>query len=172
MGIIRYSDELYQLLLRNAREARELRKQIRRIEKELANLGYAETELTPHVLLNLDFARANMKANTYDQAALGAGNLHGILITVVQQLPLVVVTALPDRTNGVDDVLCFQLEAGSNDCLAGGAMPQSVAGGLKLSCTGSREDCSADTTTVAELAVGRVDDAVHVHFGDALFPDA
>lgn len=65
-----YSDELYQLLLRNARETRELRKQIRRIEKELASLGYEETELSPRVLLNLDFARANMKANIYDQAVL------------------------------------------------------------------------------------------------------
>ena len=65
-----YSDELYQLLLRNAREARELRKQIRRVEKELANLGYEETELSPRVMLNLDFARANMKANIYDQAVL------------------------------------------------------------------------------------------------------
>ena len=65
-----YSDELYQLLLRNSREARELRKQIRRIEKELANLGYEETELSARVMLNLDFARANMKANIYDQAVL------------------------------------------------------------------------------------------------------
>lgn len=65
-----YSDELYQLLLRNAREARELRKQIRRVEKELASLGYEETELSPRVMLNLDFARANMKANIYDQAVL------------------------------------------------------------------------------------------------------
>ena len=65
-----YSDELYQLLLRNAREARELRKQIRRAEKELAALGYKETELSPRVMLNLDFARANMKANIYDQAVL------------------------------------------------------------------------------------------------------
>lgn len=65
-----YSDELYQLLLRNAREARELRKQIRRVEKELATLGYEETELSPRVMLNLDFARANMKANIYDQAVL------------------------------------------------------------------------------------------------------
>ncbi len=65
-----YSDELYQLLLRNAREARELRKQIRRVEKELAALGYEETELSPRVMLNLDFARANMKANIYDQAVL------------------------------------------------------------------------------------------------------
>ena len=65
-----YSDELYQLLLRNAREARELRKQIRRVEKELAALGYEETELSPRVMLNLDFARTNMKANIYDQAVL------------------------------------------------------------------------------------------------------
>ena len=65
-----YSDDLYQLLLRNAREARELRKQIRRVEKKLATLGYEETELSPRVMLNLDFARANMKANIYDQAVL------------------------------------------------------------------------------------------------------
>lgn len=65
-----YSDELYQLLLRNGREARELRKQIRKIEKELATLGYKETELSPRVMLNLDFARSNMKANIYDQAVL------------------------------------------------------------------------------------------------------
>lgn len=65
-----YSDELYQLLLRNSREVRELRKQIRRIEKELAALGYEETELSARVMLNLDFARANMKASIYDQAVL------------------------------------------------------------------------------------------------------
>ena len=65
-----YSDELYQLLLRNAREAKELRKQIRKAEKELAVLGYQETELSARVMLNLDFARANMKANIYDQAVL------------------------------------------------------------------------------------------------------
>ena len=65
-----YSEELHQLLLRNAREARELRKNIRRIEKELAGLGYSEMELSPRVMMNLDFARANMKANIYDQAVL------------------------------------------------------------------------------------------------------
>ena len=64
------SDELYQLLLRNTKEARELRKHIRRAEKELAALGYKETELSPRVMLNLDFARANMKGNIYDQAVL------------------------------------------------------------------------------------------------------
>ena len=65
-----YSDALYQLLLRNSREARELRKQIRKVERELASLGYAESELSPRIMMNLDFARANMKANIYDQAVL------------------------------------------------------------------------------------------------------
>lgn len=65
-----YSDDLYQILLRNSRDARELRKNIRRVEKELAALGYEETELSPRVMLNLDFARANMKSNIYDQAVL------------------------------------------------------------------------------------------------------
>lgn len=65
-----YSDELYQLLLRNARDAREFRKNIRRLDKQLAALGYSDTELSTRVLLNLDFARANMKSNIYDQAIL------------------------------------------------------------------------------------------------------
>ena len=65
-----YSDELYQLLLRSAREARELRKTIRHTEKALAALGWQDGELSADVLLNLDFARANLKANIYDQAVL------------------------------------------------------------------------------------------------------
>ena len=65
-----YSDELHQLLLRNTREARELRKQIRKLEKRLAELGYQEGQLSSRIIQNLDFARANMKANIYDQAVL------------------------------------------------------------------------------------------------------
>lgn len=65
-----YSDELYQLLLRNSRELKELRRRIRKIEKALSTLGYNSSELEQRVLQNLDFARANMKANIYDQAVL------------------------------------------------------------------------------------------------------
>ena len=65
-----FSDELYAALLRYTREARELRKGVRRIEKRLAELGYATEELSDKVILNIDFARANMKANIYDQAVL------------------------------------------------------------------------------------------------------
>ena len=65
-----FSEELYNALLRYAREARELRKNIRQINRALARLGYAEGELSERVLNNLDFARANLKANIYDQAVL------------------------------------------------------------------------------------------------------
>lgn len=65
-----FSDELYAALLRYTREARELKKGIRRIEKRLAELGYTTEELSDKVILNIDFARANMKANIYDQAVL------------------------------------------------------------------------------------------------------
>lgn len=65
-----YSDDLYQLLLRSTKEARELRKQLRRLDKKLADLGYQEGELAPRVMQNLDFARANLKSSIYDQAVL------------------------------------------------------------------------------------------------------
>ena len=65
-----YSDELYQLLLRNARESRALNKRIRQIEKELSSLGYEKADLPERTYQNIDFARANMKANIYDQAVL------------------------------------------------------------------------------------------------------
>lgn len=65
-----YSDELYQLLLRSNKEAKELRKGIRKSDKQLAELGFSSSELPERVILNLDFARANMKANIYSQAVL------------------------------------------------------------------------------------------------------
>lgn len=65
-----HTDDLYNLLLRNAREAREIHKELRRIEKQLAAAGYSEDELSPDVITNIEFARANMKMNIYDQAVL------------------------------------------------------------------------------------------------------
>lgn len=65
-----YSDDLHQLLLRNAKEAREIKKLLRKVEKQLAELGYSKEELPANVLTNLDFARANIKTSIYDQAIL------------------------------------------------------------------------------------------------------
>ena len=65
-----YTEELYNLLLRNARETREIRKLLRNIEKQLAAAGYSEDELSADVINNIAFARVNMKNNIYDQAVL------------------------------------------------------------------------------------------------------
>lgn len=95
-----YSDELYQLMLRNAKERKDLNKSIRKINKELVALGYEDKELSPRVMQNLDFARANMKANIYDQAVLEGvatsfpqtediienGQVNGVSATDVQKI--------------------------------------------------------------------------------------
>ena len=62
-----YTDDLYNLLLRNARI---INRELRQIEKELTRLGYLENNLSKEVIINIDFARANMKSNIYDQAVL------------------------------------------------------------------------------------------------------
>ena len=95
-----YSEELHQLLVRNAKEAKEFRKQIRKIDKQLAELGYAEASLSPDVLLNLEFARMNMKLSIYEQAVLEGvatsypqtetiienGTIHGVKASDVQKI--------------------------------------------------------------------------------------
>lgn len=95
-----YSEELFQLLLKNAKERKDLNKSIRKINKELLNLGYEDKELSARVLQNLDFARANMKANIYDQAVLEGvatsfpqtediienGKVNGVSATDVQKI--------------------------------------------------------------------------------------
>ena len=65
-----YNDDLYQLLVKNNVESKALKKEIRIIEKELAELGYKDAELDNDIILNLEFARANMKKIIYDQAVL------------------------------------------------------------------------------------------------------
>ena len=68
--IDKYSEELYATAINQSQEIRSIKKQIRKIEKELAELGYQESDLTPRVQLNIDFARANVKSLIYDQAVL------------------------------------------------------------------------------------------------------
>lgn len=65
-----YTEDLYNLLLRNAREVCKIKKELRNIEKQLNNVGYLEDELSQVVVNNINFARANMKMNIYNQAIL------------------------------------------------------------------------------------------------------
>ena len=95
-----YTEELYNLLLRNSREVREIRKSLRSIEKQLVAAGYSEDELSADVIKNIEFARANMKMNIYDQAVLEGvatsfpqteeiidnGKVYGMTATDVQKI--------------------------------------------------------------------------------------
>ena len=65
-----YNDELFASISKLLIDAKTYKKEIRKINNELAKLGYTEQELSPRVLLNIDFAKANMKSNIYDQAIL------------------------------------------------------------------------------------------------------
>ena len=98
--IDKYSEELYALAINQAQKIRGIKKQLRKIEKELANLGYTESELSPRVKLNIDFARANVKNLIYDQAVLEGvsttfpqtetilenGEVNGVKATDVQKI--------------------------------------------------------------------------------------
>lgn len=66
----KYSEEMYAMAVNQSQQIRAAKKQLRKIEKELAELGYEENELSPRVRLNIDFARANVKSLIYDQAVL------------------------------------------------------------------------------------------------------
>lgn len=65
-----YSDELYNLILKNNLKAKELKKDIRRIEKELKELDYIDGELSKEVSDNIDFARKHLVNTIYKQAIL------------------------------------------------------------------------------------------------------
>ncbi len=65
-----FSDALYNQLLRNNNESKTLKKEIRIINKQLISLGYAENEIETDVILNIEFAKTNMKQIIYDQAVL------------------------------------------------------------------------------------------------------
>ena len=65
-----YSEELYNLILNNSIKAKELKKQIREINKKLKQLNYIEEELSEKVKQNIDFAKRNLVDTIYKQAIL------------------------------------------------------------------------------------------------------
>lgn len=65
-----YSDELYNLVLNNSIKAKELKKQIRKINKQLKQLNYTEEELSEKVEQNIDFAKRHLVDTIYKQAIL------------------------------------------------------------------------------------------------------
>lgn len=65
-----YSEKLYNLVLNNSIKAKELKKQIREINKKLKQLNYTEEELSEKVKQKIDFAKRHLVDTIYKQAIL------------------------------------------------------------------------------------------------------
>jgi len=65
-----FNETLYNQLLKNNSDSKVIKKEIRNINKQLAKLGYIENKIDNKVILNIEFARSNMKKIIYDQAVL------------------------------------------------------------------------------------------------------
>ena len=65
-----YSDDLYNLILNNSIEAKQIKKDIRNISKRLKELNYVEEELKEEIKVNIDFAKRHLVDTIYKQARL------------------------------------------------------------------------------------------------------
>ena len=65
-----YTDKLYNLILNNNIKAKDIKKDIRKVEKELKELNYIDKELTKEVSINIDFAKKHLVDTIYKQAIL------------------------------------------------------------------------------------------------------
>lgn len=65
-----YNDDLYNLIVSNNIKAKEIKKTIRSIEKQLKELNYIEEELPSEISKNIDFARKHLADTIYKQAIL------------------------------------------------------------------------------------------------------
>ena len=65
-----YSENLYNLILNNNIKAKQIKKKIKDIEKQLNSLNYTEAELEEKVEINIDFAKRHMVDTIYKQAVL------------------------------------------------------------------------------------------------------
>ena len=65
-----YSDELYNVILKNNAEAKELKKELKEVRHELHELGYNKRELNEDIKRNLDFAKKNLVLTIHSQAIL------------------------------------------------------------------------------------------------------
>ena len=65
-----YSDELYNLILRNNAEAKTIKKELKAVQHELHELGFMRRDLSTKVKRNLDFAKRNLALTIHAQAIL------------------------------------------------------------------------------------------------------
>ena len=65
-----YTDVLYNLILSNNIKVKEIKKEIRNIDKELKRLDFIDEEISIKVNKNIDFAKRNLVNTIYKQAKL------------------------------------------------------------------------------------------------------
>ena len=65
-----YSDELYNLILKNNIEAKQLKQKIKEVTKKLKELNYVDNELSEAIERNIDFAKKHLVESIYKQAVL------------------------------------------------------------------------------------------------------
>ena len=65
-----YTDKLGETVVRDSIAAKDLKKKLKNIRKQLAELNYVEEELTEKVANNIDFARRHLADTIYKQAVL------------------------------------------------------------------------------------------------------
>lgn len=65
-----YNDDLYNLIVNNNIKAKDIKKEIRKINKQLKELNYVDEDLSPEVAKNLDFAKKHLADTIYKQAIL------------------------------------------------------------------------------------------------------
>ena len=65
-----YTDVLYDMIVKNNAEAKKLKQELRKLERELNRLGYLDLDFNEDVALNIDFAKKHMVDTIYTQAIL------------------------------------------------------------------------------------------------------
>ena len=65
-----FSEDLYNLILKNSVRAKAIKKELRRVEKQLKLSGYEKSEIPESVRLNIDFANRHLVDTIYNQAVL------------------------------------------------------------------------------------------------------
>ena len=65
-----YSDELYNLIIRNNIEAKNIKRELKAVQHELHELGFTKRNLNNNVKRNLDFVKRNLTLTIQSQAIL------------------------------------------------------------------------------------------------------
>lgn len=65
-----FTEDLYNIILSNTTKSKDLKKNIKKIEKALQSLGYIDTEVPSNVAMNIDFARKHLADTIFQQAIL------------------------------------------------------------------------------------------------------